>query len=84
MGTAWSESAGRALAVPCLCVTPRSCCGWHGVGDVAERTEQKCWELGMPGFTSASPRPCPDAAHVSCAGGADTRPASSSRAGTGW
>lgn len=42
MGMPWSESVGRGLAVPCLCVTPDLCCEQHRVGNVAERLEQKC------------------------------------------
>lgn len=42
MGMPWSESVGRGLAVPCLCVTPDLCCEQHRVGNVAEWLEQKC------------------------------------------
>lgn len=75
MGMAWSESAGRGLAVPCLCPAPGLCRGQRGVGNMAERTEQKRWELGlghgMPEVTSASPHPCPYAARVARASGDD-------------
>lgn len=73
MGTAWFDSAGRGLPVPCWHLTPVLGCGQQRVR----------WELRTPEFTSASPCPCPYTADTARARGAGTRPASSCRE-SGW